>query len=383
MSDYRISRLEVENFKSLVDFRMDLAKFTCLVGLNGSGKSTVLQFVDFLSELMRGNLSEWLMERQWSANDLCFWDESSKLIRFHVEITDTEGRHAGIWKGDFNTLLLKCEREELVFGDTKFKVFDNKFEASHTQKSYDITMDYEGSLLSKVRDPFLPEPVKRFRDFFRGSRTLELLSPRLMRQRTKGPSATIGRGGERLSAYLHDLLPEKRHAIESELKRVYPHFQKLATRELKPDVRVLEIVEDFQGKHFKTEARHLNDGLLRILAMITNSVSNAGLLVFDEIENGINPELVEFVINLLVETEQQVIVTTHSPMILNYLDDEVAKSGVIYLYKTNEGFTRSIPFFSIPSLQKKLELMGPGEAFVDTNLLELFQEIDGLIKGEK
>ena len=164
---------------------------------------------------------------------------------------------------------------------------------------------------------------------------------------------------------------------------MYPHFQKLATRELKPDVRVLEIVEDFQGKHFKTEARHLNDGLLRILAMITNSVSDAGLLVFDEIENGINPELVEFVINLLVETEQQVIVTTHSPMILNYLDDEVAKSGVIYLYKTNEGFTRSIPFFSIPSLQKKLELMGPGEAFVDTNLLELFQEIDGLIKGEK
>ena len=62
ISDYRISRLEVENFKSLVDFRMDLAKFTCLVGLNGSGKSTVLQFVDFLSELMRGNLSEWLME---------------------------------------------------------------------------------------------------------------------------------------------------------------------------------------------------------------------------------------------------------------------------------------------------------------------------------
>ena len=47
MSDYRISRLEVENFKSLVDFRMDLVKFTCLVGLNGSGKSTVLQFVDF------------------------------------------------------------------------------------------------------------------------------------------------------------------------------------------------------------------------------------------------------------------------------------------------------------------------------------------------
>src|SRR5665213_1334974 len=41
--------------------------------------------------------------------------------------------------------------------------------------------------------------------------------------------------------------------------------------------------------------------------------------------------------------------------------------GVIYLYKTTQGFTQSIPFFSIPSLRKKLSIMGPGEAFVDTN----------------
>ena len=48
-----ISRLEVENFKSLVNFEMDLPKFSCLIGLNGAGKSTVLQFIDFLSQLMR------------------------------------------------------------------------------------------------------------------------------------------------------------------------------------------------------------------------------------------------------------------------------------------------------------------------------------------
>jgi hypothetical protein len=75
-----------------------------------------------------------------------------------------------------------------------------------------------------------------------------------------------------------------------------------------------------------------------------------------------------------------VLVTTHSPMILNYLDDGVASKGVIYLYKTAEGHTESIPFFSIPSLKKKLEVMGPGEAFVDTNLTELADEISGMQK---
>jgi hypothetical protein len=57
------------------------------------------------------------------------------------------------------------------------------------------------------------------------------------------------------------------------------------------------------------------------------------------------------------------------------LDDEVARTGVIYLYKTDEGATRSIPFFSIPSLAEKLKFMGPGEAYADTDLTALSDEI--------
>ena len=70
-------------------------------------------------------------------------------------------------------------------------------------------------------------------------------------------------------------------------------------------------------------------------------------------------------------------------MILNYLDDETARTGVIYLYKTSRGYTKSIPFFSIPSLRKKLSVMGPGEAFVDTNLGQLAEEIADLSKEDE
>jgi hypothetical protein len=68
-------------------------------------------------------------------------------------------------------------------------------------------------------------------------------------------------------------------------------------------------------------------------------------------------------------------------MILNYLSDEVAKEGVIYLYKTPQGATRAIPFFSIPSLAEKLTVMGPGEAFVDTDLTALSEEIKAVTSG--
>ena len=43
--------------------------------------------------------------------------------------------------------------------------------------------------------------------------------------------------------------------------------------------------------------------------------------------------------------------------------------------KDQQGHTHSIPFFSIPSLAEKLSVMRPGEAFVDTNLVQLANEI--------
>jgi hypothetical protein len=106
--------------------------------------------------------------------------------------------------------------------------------------------------------------------------------------------------------------------------------------------------------------------------------SNNYFLLFDEVENGISSELMIVMTNSLVKARQQVVVTTHSPVLLNYLDDASAKQSVIYLYRNKQGYVKSIPFFSIPSLKKKLECMGPGEVFVDTSLTSLITEIEGL-----
>ena len=180
----------------------------------------------------------------------------------------------------------------------------------------------------------------------------------------------------------------KRLKLIALLKKAYPRLQGLHAKSLRSGWKQLEISESYEGQEsslfpeMTTEARHINDGMLRVIAILAELQSENRFLLFDEIENGINPELIEFVINMLVETRQQVLVTTHSPMILNYLEDDVARQGVLYLYKTVKGYTESIPFFSIPSLQKKLAVMGPGEAFVDTNLTELAGEIAELTTEE-
>src|SRR5207244_2764737 len=90
------------------------------------------------------------------------------------------------------------------------------------------------------------------------------------------------------------------------------------------------------------DAAHLNDGMLRVIAILAQEYTEHSFLLFDEIENGINPELVQKLVKFLVdlgEKGKQVMVTTHSPMILNYIPDEVAKAGVVLLFKTEHGQT--------------------------------------------
>ena len=60
----------VHNFKSLVNFEMRLSRFNVLIGMNGAGKSTILQAIDFMSQLMFGKMDDWLAGRNWTAADL-------------------------------------------------------------------------------------------------------------------------------------------------------------------------------------------------------------------------------------------------------------------------------------------------------------------------
>ena len=76
----------------------------------------------------------------------------------------------------------------------------------------------------------------------------------------------------------------------------------------------------------------------------------------------------------LVASPQQTIVTTHSPLILNYLSDDTARQAVQFIYKTPQGETKVRRFFDIPRINEKLRCMGPGDAFVDTDLRALTDE---------
>lgn len=372
-----IKSVRVVNFKSLAAVTIPLGHFNCLVGMNGAGKSTVLQALDFLSQLMRGDVQGWLDRRGWTAADLKCKLRTELNITFNVSFVTAAGGTL-TWIATFNRTDLRCTQESayLMEGDgvTTLLRLNAQTYALNGKEGQAIAFEHQGSILSALKDSEVPAALLEFRDALRRVRSLELLSPDKLRKSARVSEHDIGQGGERLSAYLDNIKGDRKTRLVELLQKFYPALVDYKITSQKSGWKKLSVFEQFGAQKLETEALHLNDGLLRILAVLTQADADRSLLLLDELENGINQEIVEMLVDTLLQSPQQLLVTTHSALLLNYLPDDVAHEAVQFLYKTPQGETRCRSFFSIPRMAAKLDAMGPGDAFVDTDLRLLAQE---------
>lgn len=107
-----IDLILIRNFKSLGSVDLALGRFTCLIGMNGSGKSTVLQAVDFISQLMIGRIDDWLTARNWHAADLSSKTRKESNIRIGVKFTTSSGTELR-WEAHFNRTRKQCTFERI------------------------------------------------------------------------------------------------------------------------------------------------------------------------------------------------------------------------------------------------------------------------------
>jgi predicted ATPase len=393
-----IKAFAIDNFKTLVNFRLppkphQLGALTVLVGLNGAGKSTVLQAFDFVGHLANGQVSQWLAKREWKASDITSRLLKKKLISFGISIEHPE-QGTITWKGAFNTTERRCTSESVFINNETqiLRIKEGQMVVSPRQGNTDVeyplrAINYEGSSLSFISPKDVHQGIGILKDLAANLRSLDLLSPQAMRRRAKDGS-DIGYGGERLSAYIHGLSAESKQSLTLALKEFYPHLAELGSTSLRSGWKDLKVIEEYHkepGHLIRVEsgARQINDGLLRVLAVLAEidsvhdpnaSTGGNGCVLFDEIENGINPEIVQRLVQYLLRAAKQTVVTTHSPLVLNYLPDEVAKEAVVLLFRDGSGGTRSVRLFDLPSAREKLTFLGPGEVYVDLDLESITEE---------
>ena len=113
-----IEFVRIRNFKSLGELSMRLQAFNCLIGMNGAGKSSVLQAFDFISQLMRGDIGGWLDQLGWSMADLNCKLRKESNITLAVEFRLSHGRLLR-WIGVFNHTTIRCTSETIDRRDVR------------------------------------------------------------------------------------------------------------------------------------------------------------------------------------------------------------------------------------------------------------------------
>jgi predicted ATPase len=377
-----LKAIKIDNFKSLQNTEITLSKNSFLIGINGTGKTTFLQLIDFLSVISLGKIEQWLEKREWRKKDLTFYGSKKSLIE--IKVTFQLGQKSYIWEMAFNSQNLKCTKESIYQQDggnyqTILSVNGGEYRLN-TQRKEKINFKYHGSILSALESHLLGETLHKIHQFFNEIRSAELLSPVLMKKRARQAKNDIGLYGEKLSAFLNALNREKKEQIQKTLKSFFPELESYETSALRSGWKKLTVVEKHQSRLIEIDSLHLSDGMLRILAILSQSLTTESILIFDEIEDGINQEFVEKLVDTLLNSHHQTIVATHSPLLLNYLDDTIAKESILFVYKAQDGSTQMENFFEVIAKHQQIsdheyDLFGPGEIMQRVNLLELTQKL--------
>lgn len=289
-----LSQLTIQRYKSLYDVTLDLEPLTVLIGPNNSGKSNVCEALFVMSHLLkwRGKHTEEFIEvgvgrilegaarlpkyQNWSDK---FWRRKTDLMAFGL--TATEG-----------------------------------LETTH----------YEISLPSQARPvpPEILQMVDRIGVYH--------FSTALMSQ--EGRPSSLSPTGEGIGNALAAIKlehPDRFDEIEATLSELMPKLSRILLQEQTKMHRTyyeLLLVDKYSNQPIP--ASEVSDGALRVLAFLTAlyQVETPTIFCFEELENGLHPWLLHKLVEILnrvtstgvADHPAQVIVTTHSPVMLDYFE---------------------------------------------------------------
>jgi predicted ATPase len=390
-----IKSIYIDNFKALNNFRIDLKPLGVLIGANGSGKSTVLQAVALLSSFVKMDIHTFIKEREWAAADVKSHLNPKRHMTFRTLFELQINGEPEIIEWEFVLNLLK-EKEriepvkERIYSISRNKVLlkmdSGGFERYNYEKKeaeHFPSLSLASSLLNTIdteKDKKKFPSLTVLKKFVLGIDSFELLSTEKMRKNYRGESDSIGVGGEKLVGFIYGLGPEKRESLKKRLKKYVPFINGVDTRAKGASQWIeMSIAEMFKGmdKPFRIKSMHSSDGILRMVAIaaLAEIEKDAGIILLDEIEDGINPYLAGILVSDLKEIsenkQQQIIVTTHNSVVLDYFPAE----SVVFLWRDADGTVHSSSLFENDEMKASLEYMYPGEVWINASEEEIVKKL--------
>ena len=371
-----ITELEIEGFKSFGSpaETTELGPLNFVVGANASGKTNLLSALRFLQNAVTHDVSYAVSEMGGNAevrNKRLRQRRELKPVRLSLKLdkefavslpgdSDQKKDPSVVRSFEYQLVLdlrrddrTPCiERESLqarfaqngkthsmgLLRSGSEVLVTNPMEGNGANQTIAVP-EQEPTRLALVGVGFFSLPATILREEIRGWRFYNFI-PSIARQPYREePDATLGSAGEKLAAILHRMGEEDRASISRELRAIVPGLKEIKTTKLPiEDTLAFQIVED----KLKTAINpaSVSDGTVRLLALLvvtTWSVQDSSLITIEEPENGVHPHLAEYLVEILrcASERSQVIVTTHSPALLDHLEPQE-----VFLCDKKDGFTK-------------------------------------------
>ncbi|MEH2057922.1 MAG: AAA family ATPase [Nostoc sp.] len=321
-----LSKLRVQHYKSLFDIEVDLEPLTVFIGPNGSGKSNICEALFVLSNFL---------ER------LIININAQELIPFFAQSliatsTNQQKIESKFWQGKQDYLFFEVDtdsnRESQEFNDISIHI-------DYPQRIVSISrLDYYGNLISASNQYTLELRKILISDNYLNSHVAKAVkkvsiydfAPISLSNNIPSTSG-IDKTGQGIVDALADILLSNRKSfdeLEERLTRLVPNIQRISLLRREDRTFLLELIDRYSEHHIP--ASDISDGTLRILAFLTAlyQENTPSIICFEEIENGVHPWLLHKMMELLqiISTEGitgkpvQVLITTHSPVLLNYVE---------------------------------------------------------------
>jgi len=392
-----ITSLHIQNFKCLLDTKVQLSPFTVLIGPNDSGKTSFLDAIRLLGKTTEKPLSEVFggSKKKGQADQLSslvwrretdrpiFWHvvgEANRSFEYELRLPASGGFPSEMLTLDGQGVFRLSER------DTS--------RARQPQRDPNRTELLRLNLLEKQN---VSRPMPRVADALEPidwlcealSSTEEYrLIPDAMRNPAKAEShPSLTTSGDNLASVLNSLLtgPDRLAVVELERKlhEAIPTLRGLSTPAAKDgsgSQRQIEFALSAESKPPITiPSSQASDGAMLLTAFLALAYGDTPqILLIEEPENGLHPSRLQMVIDILRQMSKgeignrarQIVLTTHSPLLLNFVQPEEVR----IFRRNSEGATEVTPMHELPNVERLHSQYAPGE------LWYLFGE-EELVKG--
>ena len=394
-----ITSIELTGYRLLNNFTADFGNLTVIIGANATGKSTLIDAIQFISEGAQfpiSNVFEWhggsnLIFNAYNRNNQLVWKFTFNKKNLHLfwkdlpikdvdhtyEVnlsSDIYGRIEPIYEVLRYSKPLPgykdCFKLFESFKDSSFvydvkvnklidfdkassqKLDENNYKIDNDTKSNEISTESSNNTMKKLsnaysQDKYLLLAKMRFINDYPNASIIRLLlssfafytgfdvsKSSALRSKPSDikPVTQLTSAGDNLGTVLHEILTRHDYKDSSEeiikfIQIAYPLVESIhpETAYGNPPRVLLRIREKNMSRAM--ELWDLSDGFLRFLCLATamlNPVPPA-FIAFDEPEAGLHPRLLPIVADIIKTAAEktQVLITTHSPDLLNFfkLDD--------------------------------------------------------------